>query len=121
MPPVRAALHGFALTLMLGGAGLLVIGLLADDLPLVWACLALIAAGIAGVFCCIFLPAIDSGPIARAWKWFLALTRLDLDAVCELSAGLPEDADLHDWRDQGIRPWPGYRYTCRRCGKRFTI
>jgi hypothetical protein len=58
----------------------------------------------------------------RLWRRFLAWTRIDLDAVCELSRGLSEDGDYHDYPDSVIgEPLHFYTHTCKRCGKRFTI
>lgn len=58
----------------------------------------------------------------RFWLLFLAWTRLGPDAVCEMSRGLPEDGDYHDYPDSTVgQPWHFYIHTCRRCGKRFTI
>ena len=69
-------------------------------------------------------PAGAGGPsaLARAWRRFLAVTRLSLAAVCEESAGLGPH-DYHNYRDDadGV-PWcaeGGAR--CRRCGKRFRL
>ena len=58
----------------------------------------------------------------RAWRHFLALTRLSLGAVCEVSASLgphdyhtfADDADAVTWDTRGC----GH---CRRCGKSFRI
>jgi hypothetical protein len=62
------------------------------------------------------------GMLRRWWRWLGAATRFSPDAVCELSRGLPEDDDFHDWPDSAVRaPWHFYVHTCRRCGKRFTI
>lgn len=56
------------------------------------------------------------------WQRSLAYWRLDLGLVCELSRGLPEDADYHDFPDSLLgHPWHFYTHTCRRCGKQFTI
>lgn len=55
----------------------------------------------------------------RAWKVFLAWTRLSKAAVCEMSRGR---ADFHDYPDGIIKePMHGYIYTCERCGKNFGI
>lgn len=53
--------------------------------------------------------------------WFLARFRLDERAVCEASAGLPPDADYHDYADSeaGV-PTHFETLTCKRCGKSFT-
>lgn len=58
----------------------------------------------------------------RAWRHFLALTRLSLSAVCELSASLgphdyhtfADDAEGVTWDTRGCG-------RCGRCGKRFRI
>ena len=55
------------------------------------------------------------------WRWFLAWSRLDLTAVCEMSQdqGL---FDYHDYRDSTVgEPWHFYPHTCKRCGKQFEI
>lgn len=59
--------------------------------------------------------------IRRAWRWFLAVTRLDLTAVCEMSNG--GAADYHDYPDDGRHPVPMHfhAYRCSRCGKTFGI
>ena len=51
----------------------------------------------------------------------MAWTRIDLDAVCDLSLGMGE-IDYHDYPDsfEG-EPWHFATLTCKRCGKRFTI
>lgn len=57
--------------------------------------------------------------VKRAWKVFLAWTRLSKSAVCEMSRGA---ADFHDYPDGIIKdPMHGYTYTCERCGKHFGI
>ncbi len=59
--------------------------------------------------------------IRRAWRWFLAQTRLSPDAVCEQSRGLGL-VDYHDYPDSEYgEPWHFYVHTCKRCGKDFTI
>lgn len=60
--------------------------------------------------------------MSRLWKWFLAFFRLDDDAICEMSIGLPRYADYHDYRDD-IDGYPDHFSTlkCKRCGKEFTI
>ena len=59
--------------------------------------------------------------IRRAWRWFLAWTRIDLDLVCELSRGKGL-VDFHDYPDSTAgEPWHFYTHTCARCGKQFTI
>lgn len=59
--------------------------------------------------------------IRRAWRWFLAWTRIDLDLVCELSREKGY-VDFHDYPDsvEG-EPWHFIALTCKRCGKQFTI
>jgi hypothetical protein len=65
-------------------------------------------------------PCGSRGSAARAWRRFLAATRLSRSAVCEESAGLGE-YDYHSYRDDADRaPWDvegGRR--CVRCGKRY--
>jgi hypothetical protein len=57
------------------------------------------------------------------WKRLLAYWRLDLNAICEMSRGRPEDADYHDYpdSDNGSKPWHFYTHRCARCGKEFII
>lgn len=60
-----------------------------------------------------------TGAVRRLWRRFLAWSRLDLDAVCDLSLRMGE-ADYHDYPDD----WHGQpehftRLQCRRCGKEF--
>lgn len=58
----------------------------------------------------------------RLWRWFLAYCRLNDEAVCEMSRGLPEDRDYHDWPDGDLQaPWHMATHHCTRCGKAFTI
>jgi hypothetical protein len=62
----------------------------------------------------------------KRWNRFLAFFRLSKKAVCEESNSLERpEADYHDYHDatDGDDGWPchGYEYTCRRCGKKFTI
>lgn len=60
--------------------------------------------------------------IVRAWRRFLALTRLSLKAVCEESAQMGEydyhnstdDVDAAPWFSEGCG-------RCKRCGKRFRL
>lgn len=58
----------------------------------------------------------------KLWLWFLARFRLSEVAVCEASAGLPADADYHDYPDDAAG-FPDHFTTlkCKRCGKEFTI
>ena len=61
-------------------------------------------------------------PVAKLWNWFLAYTRLSLDAVCEMSDGLDMDADYHNYTDTADKvPHPFDRHECERCGKHFFI
>lgn len=63
-----------------------------------------------------------NGPLHRAWKRFLALTRLSLAAVCTESALLGR-FDYHTYADDvdGV-PWTAQGGgQCRRCGKRFRL
>ena len=57
------------------------------------------------------------------WKWFLAYFRFSEKAVCEMSnAG--HGVDYHDYPDATEPlnyPMHFYTYTCKRCGKKFTI
>jgi hypothetical protein len=58
--------------------------------------------------------------MARWWKFFLALTRLSSEAVCEMSAGRGLNNDFHNYRDSVVgQPGSGYTHTCERCGKPF--
>ncbi len=60
--------------------------------------------------------------MARWWKFFLALTRLSSEAVCEMSAGRGLNNDFHNYRDSIVgQPGNGYAHTCERCGKPFVI
>jgi hypothetical protein len=60
--------------------------------------------------------------MARWWKFFLALTRLSSEAVCEMSAGRGLNNDFHNYRDSIVgQPGNGYTHTCERCGKPFVI
>jgi len=60
------------------------------------------------------------------WRWFLARSHLDDEAVCEMSKGLPSWGDYHDYHDYHDS-YPmhfhtyTYTYTCKRCGKEFSI
>lgn len=58
----------------------------------------------------------------RLWRHFQALFRLDLAAVCEQSAGLPDWIDYHDLHDDVSGALIGARrMRCKRCGKVFTV
>lgn len=58
----------------------------------------------------------------RFWRWFLAFFRLDMDAVCELSAGRGLYDDYHDYPDDIFgEPYHFTTLQCVRCGKKFTI
>jgi hypothetical protein len=61
------------------------------------------------------------GRMSRAWRWFLARFRLDMDAVCEMSRGRGLD-DFHDYPDTA-HGYPDHfgTLTCVRCGKEFVI
>jgi hypothetical protein len=60
--------------------------------------------------------------MARWWKFFLALTRLSSEAVCEMSAGRGLNNDFHNYRDSVVgQPGNGYTHTCERCGKPFVL
>jgi hypothetical protein len=60
--------------------------------------------------------------MARWWKFFLALTRLSSEAVCEMSAGRGLNNDFHNYRDSVVgQPGNGYKHTCERCGKPFVV
>jgi hypothetical protein len=56
------------------------------------------------------------------WRWFLARFRLDLGAVCEMSAGRGTRDDYHDYHDSA-EGYPDHfvPLTCKRCGKKFFI
>lgn len=56
----------------------------------------------------------------KVWRWFLAKFRLNMQAVCEQSAGLGPHEDYHDYPDD-IYGTPAHfvLMTCKRCGKRF--
>lgn len=57
--------------------------------------------------------------MSRAWKVFLAWTRLSKAAVCEMSQG---KADFHDYPDSTTpQPLHFHIHTCARCGKHFSI
>lgn len=59
--------------------------------------------------------------MARAWMWFLARFRLDLDAVCELSRDMGP-YDFHDYPDDiHGQPMHFCTMTCKRCGKNFAF
>jgi len=56
------------------------------------------------------------------WIFFLALFRLNADAVCEASRGRGEYNDFHDYPDGMYgEPWHFYQHTCSRCKKTFRI
>lgn len=59
----------------------------------------------------------------RAWRRFLAYTRLNKSAVCEMSAGRGMRNDFHDYPDAVGDPGPMHfhTYKCGRCGKEFMI
>ncbi len=58
----------------------------------------------------------------RLWRRFLAWTRLDKAAVCEMSIGREKHDDYHDYPDADPPyPWHMHTHRCRRCGKEFTI
>jgi hypothetical protein len=60
--------------------------------------------------------------LLRLWKWFLARFRLSDAAVCEMSEGLGLHNDYHDYPDSHEnKPWHFHTFTCKRCGKEFTI
>ena len=60
--------------------------------------------------------------IRRLYRWFLARFRLNLQVVCEESAGLGPSSDYHDYPDSLCgQPWHFYPHQCKRCGKRFYI
>jgi hypothetical protein len=63
-----------------------------------------------------------SNQISNIWLWIQARFRLDLEAVCKLSRGMPEHGDYHDYPDDilGI-PSHFARLECKRCGKYFYI
>lgn len=58
----------------------------------------------------------------RVWRRVQAWLRLDLQIVCEESAGKDEWTDFHDFYDNDP-PVPVHFQTmmCRRCGKVFYI
>jgi hypothetical protein len=55
-------------------------------------------------------------------KTFLAFFRINMSAVCEMSAGRGVLEDYHDYPDsiEG-RPLHMSILTCKRCGKQFQI
>jgi hypothetical protein len=64
----------------------------------------------------------EEDKMVRWWKFFLALTRLSSEAVCEMSAGRGLNNDFHGYRDSIVgQPGNGYTHTCERCGKPFVI
>lgn len=59
--------------------------------------------------------------LSRIWKTFLAVTRLNLSAVCEMSQGLGVH-DYHDYMDsEDGEPIHFHTMQCKRCGKEFHI
>lgn len=53
----------------------------------------------------------------RLWRLFLAYTRLDLTAVCEMARS---GWDFHTCRDDpSTLPGVGVTYRCERCGREF--
>lgn len=58
----------------------------------------------------------------RAWRWFLARFRLNLQVVCEESWELGPHDDYHDYYDD-VHGEPAHfvLLTCKRCGKQFYI
>ena len=63
--------------------------------------------------------------IKRKWRRFLATFHLSDSAVCEESKGRLMWDCFHDYCDatEPENVWPSHFhvYTCRRCGKEFTI
>jgi hypothetical protein len=60
--------------------------------------------------------------IRRVWRWILARFRLDLQVVCEMSAGRGLLDDFHDYPDsEHGEPWHFVELKCVRCGKLFYI
>lgn len=55
-------------------------------------------------------------------KLIKAMYRIDMDAVCEMSKGKGLHNDYHEYTDS-YTPYPMHfhTYTCKRCGKQFTI
>lgn len=55
----------------------------------------------------------------KLWRRFLAVFRLDMEAVCEQSKG---NRDYHDYPDSASgQPDHMIELECKRCGKRFYI
>ena len=55
----------------------------------------------------------------KTWRTFLAFFRLNLSAVCEMSAGKGM-YDYHYWTDgEWNTPLFFFPQVCRRCGKKF--
>lgn len=60
--------------------------------------------------------------LRRKWRWLMAVWRIDLAAVCELSAGRGPHNDFHDYPDDETgQPWHFVPLKCKRCGKEFYI
>jgi hypothetical protein len=58
----------------------------------------------------------------RRWRLFLAFFRLDMDAVCEMSAGRGLHDGFHDYPDDiHQEPWHFTEMTCVRCKKKFYL
>jgi hypothetical protein len=58
----------------------------------------------------------------RFWRWVQARFRLNLQVVCEMSAGRGTHNDFHDYPDsEHGQPWHMVALKCRRCGKEFYI
>lgn len=56
------------------------------------------------------------------YRWFLARFRLNLQVVCEESAGKGPHEDYHDYPDDVHgQPWHFVPLKCVRCGKEFFI
>ena len=58
----------------------------------------------------------------KIWRWFLARFRLNLQVVCEESAGLDPYNDYHDYDDTDDgEPFHFIAMKCKRRGKEFYI
>jgi hypothetical protein len=59
---------------------------------------------------------------SKLWQLFLARFHLSDKAVCEQSRGRDLFTCFHDYQDseEGV-PMHFHTYTCKRCGKNFTI